>query len=669
MTATIKLRRDTAANWTSANPILAAGEAGIETDTKKFKVGDGVTHWNSLGYFNTVAGVTYGTPAVNLGTAAAAGSIDEAIRRDSTVVAFDATAPSTQAFGDSAVVGTAAVAARRDHKHAMPATPTSVSGNAGTATALQNSRNIDGQAFNGTADITVIAPGTHAASSKATPVDADELPLVDSAASNVLKKLTWLNLKATLKTYFDTLYTAIGASAPPNGAAGGDLTGTYPNPTLAAAGGGAAGPTGSATVTPIVTVDAKGRVTALSSATINSVANLTRSPRSSNTILAAADKGTVIAATAAYTQTLTAPATLTAGWWCIVKNDTQDGTTVLGMTAATGNIDGITGTTGLTMYSGESRLLTTDGNNFFTQLLTGGFAKFTPTGGNFIVPTGITELEVVCVGSGGQGGGGFSGSASATVTGGAGGGGGAAARAVFRASDFTAGATVVVTVPAGGSAAGAPGSPGTPGSDGGTTTFGAFLKAGGGGGGAAGASAATAGGGGGGSVVNSAVGTTAGAPVGAAVGIGAQSAPGGTSLAPSNAEWGGASGGLCTTSNVLAGGSSIYGGPAGGAGGRATTTVGQNGAAGGTTQSYAVGGGGSLGTGGGTTVKGGDGTFTGPYCGSGGGGGGGGSTGVTAKVGGAGSIGAGGGGGGASANTTGGTGGAGGPGECRVFFS
>lgn len=48
----------------------------------------------------------------------------------------------------------------------------------------------------------------HAATSKTTPVDADELGLADSAASFGLKKLTWANLKATLKTYFDTLYAA-----------------------------------------------------------------------------------------------------------------------------------------------------------------------------------------------------------------------------------------------------------------------------------------------------------------------------------------------------------------------------------------------------------------------------------------------------------------------------
>ena len=46
----IQVRRDTAANWTSVNPILAAGEAGLETDTLKLKYGDGSTAWNSLAY-------------------------------------------------------------------------------------------------------------------------------------------------------------------------------------------------------------------------------------------------------------------------------------------------------------------------------------------------------------------------------------------------------------------------------------------------------------------------------------------------------------------------------------------------------------------------------------------------------------------------------------------
>ena len=43
-------RKDTAANWTAANPILLSGEIGYETDTEKFKIGDGTTNWNGLAY-------------------------------------------------------------------------------------------------------------------------------------------------------------------------------------------------------------------------------------------------------------------------------------------------------------------------------------------------------------------------------------------------------------------------------------------------------------------------------------------------------------------------------------------------------------------------------------------------------------------------------------------
>ena len=50
MAVRIQFRRGTAAEWTAANPTLAAGEAGYETDTAKFKLGTGNTVWNSLDY-------------------------------------------------------------------------------------------------------------------------------------------------------------------------------------------------------------------------------------------------------------------------------------------------------------------------------------------------------------------------------------------------------------------------------------------------------------------------------------------------------------------------------------------------------------------------------------------------------------------------------------------
>lgn len=52
----IQIRRDTAANWTSANPILAQGELGAETDTSKIKIGDGTTAWASVPYLIDAGG-------------------------------------------------------------------------------------------------------------------------------------------------------------------------------------------------------------------------------------------------------------------------------------------------------------------------------------------------------------------------------------------------------------------------------------------------------------------------------------------------------------------------------------------------------------------------------------------------------------------------------------
>ena len=64
---------------------------------------------------------------------------------------------------------------------------------------------------------TNVGSSIHGATGKTTPVDADEIGLIDSAASFALKKLTWANLKATLKTYLDTLYVSL---------AGATMTGT-----------------------------------------------------------------------------------------------------------------------------------------------------------------------------------------------------------------------------------------------------------------------------------------------------------------------------------------------------------------------------------------------------------------------------------------------------------
>lgn len=56
MTSRIQIRRGTLASWSSSNPVLAQGELGYELNTGKLKVGDGVSAWNNLSYFNISTG-------------------------------------------------------------------------------------------------------------------------------------------------------------------------------------------------------------------------------------------------------------------------------------------------------------------------------------------------------------------------------------------------------------------------------------------------------------------------------------------------------------------------------------------------------------------------------------------------------------------------------------
>lgn len=90
----IQIRRDTASNWTSANPTLAQGELGAETDTSKIKIGDGSTAWTSLGYLIDTGGyAAYSDTTANFTGTLQNGGSNVVVDSDigSTVQAYDAT--------------------------------------------------------------------------------------------------------------------------------------------------------------------------------------------------------------------------------------------------------------------------------------------------------------------------------------------------------------------------------------------------------------------------------------------------------------------------------------------------------------------------------------------------------------------------------------------------
>jgi hypothetical protein len=75
MAIKVQFRRGSASEWTSANPLLAEGEMGLELDTGRFKVGTGLLNWNALSYASGIQGPTgpagtNGTIGVNGATGA-----------------------------------------------------------------------------------------------------------------------------------------------------------------------------------------------------------------------------------------------------------------------------------------------------------------------------------------------------------------------------------------------------------------------------------------------------------------------------------------------------------------------------------------------------------------------------------------------------------------------
>ena len=291
---------------------------------------------------------------------------------------------------------------------------------------------------------------------------------------------------------------------------------------------------------------------------------LPRSVRSSNTVLGAADRSTLIAITSGtFTQTFTAAATLGSGWFCYIQNSGTGDITLDPNASET--IDGLTS---YIMYPGEARLVQCDGSNFNTIVINAFSRTFTASG-TFTKPPGYLFFSGLIWGGGGAGVRNDNGQ-----TCGGGGGGGCVA---FILPVANVSASQSFTIGAGGAA-------GTnPGGSGGNSTFTSTVTAFGGAGAQSAGNAGTGGKATGATFTRSAVpdrdfnseyiattgDTQAGGPsyYAGGTGSGADSSAGGYSVYGG----GGGSGGR-TQSN--AGGTSVYGGAGGGGGFNTAATAG-----------------------------------------------------------------------------------------------
>jgi len=391
-------------------------------------------------------------------------------------------------------------------------------------------------------------------------------------------------------------------------------------------------------------------------------AQIIRSARTANTILASVDRGYLIDITSGtFTQTFTAAALLGSGWFCYIRNSGSGE-----ITLDPNSSELIDGLTSYVMYQGETRLIQCDGLAFTTVIYSTFYREFL-TSSTFVTPPGYLNFNVAALGAGGGGRAGETATAGSAPRGGGGGGGGVYKLETIAASAFPA--TVSITIGAGGTGGASAGANGTAG---GNTTFGSLVIAYGGGPGNNGSSSSQGGGGGG--YLGAGGSATPGGPTQGAAPFSLPETYGGGYGAGSltsnglgiRSVFGGGGGGIGgggtiygggTITSGGSGGGSIFGGGAGGGGGHIDATL----------ILYNPGVGGAAGTGA-TTAAGTSGTSTSTPGANGvgragGGGGGARRNGGPASAGGIGGLGGGGGGGGASetgvASGAGGNGGSG----------
>jgi hypothetical protein len=111
MATRMQQRRGTATEWTNADPILAPGEIGWETNTNKFKIGDGVNNWSDLSYFldeDALGGsIDDYVPLTAVGTANGVASLDAngdvPLSQLGNVPATDLTGYATETFVNNAI--------------------------------------------------------------------------------------------------------------------------------------------------------------------------------------------------------------------------------------------------------------------------------------------------------------------------------------------------------------------------------------------------------------------------------------------------------------------------------------------------------------------------------------------------------------------------------------